>query len=1008
MSAEEAQSHSHYYAKRSRAGNETASCAQPLSTEPDMSDHEEATPPPFRCGPPMGCAERYSEWRQNCSLSEWMDKTLKRGYALQFSSAPPAFNGVMESAMRNPQDAAALSAEIKELLGKGAITTVPPEEVEKGFYSRYFLVPKKTGGVRPILDLRSLNNCIVERPFHMLTTKHLLECVQPGDWLTTIDLKDAYFHVPILPKHRKFLRFAFQGTAYEYQRIAFGYSLAPRTFSKCVETALEPLRRRGLRILFYLDDLILMAPTEELAMSHTAQLVRHISLLGFAINWKKSSPTPSQQAVYLGIQLDSSIMRAKLTELRQDAIRAALQRCQALQSVTVLSVMHLLGLMSAAHVVVPLGLLHMRLIQRWFAHLRVDPRRHKRRLVTIPLSVKPNLDYWESPQVMRHGVPMGRVMSHISVFTDASLSGWGGTCLSHAVGGTWPESTNSHINVLELSTVLLVLNHFAPLIRGRDVLIRTDNQTTAAYINRQGGVRSAHLLREATELWLWAHTNLRSMRALHIPGILNKGADLMSRGGPRNGEWRLHPDIVQQIWSMFGRAEVDLFASRENTHCPLWFSLRTQDESPLGIDAFAHRPWPQTLLYAFPPVPLIPRVLSRVRAEKLSVILIAPERISASWFPEMSQLLSASPWPIPWRMGALSQVGLAPERDRLERQGLPPAVINTIQSARAASTTALYTGKWLSFQRWCEDKGIDPVICPVNGILMFLQMLFDRNLAPSTLKVYASAISSCHEGFGDKSVFSHPLVRRFLQGARRKRPVSRVLAPQWDLPLVLQALSNQPFEPIAQISLKWLSIKTALLLALTSTKRVSDLCALSIHPSCLAINGDGSSAVLRPNPTFIPKNIRSSFRSRTITLSAFFPAPHREEREESLNKLCPVRALACYVERTAAVRSTQQLFVHYSEASVGKPLSKQRLSHWLCDGIAHAYVNAGRTPPPSIRAHSTRSVAASTALFGGVSVRDICTAASWSSPCPFIRFYLMDVSQGSLTHSVLSVAAGES
>ncbi|KAL3046904.1 hypothetical protein OYC64_021178 [Pagothenia borchgrevinki] len=76
----------------------------------------------------------------------------------------------------------------------------------------------------------------------MLTVKQLLGLVQPGDWFTTIDLKDAYFHVEIAPEHRKYLRFAFQGVAYEYSRLPFGYSLSPCTFSKCVATALQPLR----------------------------------------------------------------------------------------------------------------------------------------------------------------------------------------------------------------------------------------------------------------------------------------------------------------------------------------------------------------------------------------------------------------------------------------------------------------------------------------------------------------------------------------------------------------------------------------------------------------------------------------------------------------------------------------------------------------------------------------------------------------------------------------------
>ena len=348
-------------------------------------------------------------------------------------------------------------------------------------------------------------------------------------------------------------------------------------------------------------------------------------------------------------------------------------------------------------------------------------------------------------------------------------------------------------------------------------------------------------------------------------------------------------------------------------------------------------------------------------------------------------------------------MGLAPERERLERLGLPPAVVHTIQAARALSTTACYAAKWAAFQRWCVENNYEPTSCPLPCVLTFLQLLVDRNLALSTIKTYAAAISSCHEGYGERSVFAHPLVKRFLKGVRRQRPVARPLAPQWDLLLVLRALGEPPFEPLSQISLKFLSLKTALLLALTSAKRVSDLCALSVSPSCLHIREDGSAATLRPNPSFMPKVITSSFRSRDISLDAFFPPPHGSEREEMSHRLCPVRALSHYVARTASFRQTQQLFVHYRELSQGKALTKQRLSHWLCDAITQAYVTAGVDPPSGVRAHSTRALSSSTALLRGMAVEDICAAASWASPCPFVRFYMRDMSESSLTHSVLNV-----
>ena len=75
------------------------------------------------------------------------------------------------------------------------------------------------------------------------------------------------------------------------------------------------------------------------------------------------------------------------------------------------------------------------------------------------------------------------------------------------------------------------------------------------------------------------------------------------------GEWRLHPDIVQAIWGCFSLAQVDHFASQETTHCPWWYSM-VCPKGTLGVEALAFT-WPQALLYAFPPFPLLPAVLAR-------------------------------------------------------------------------------------------------------------------------------------------------------------------------------------------------------------------------------------------------------------------------------------------------------------------------------------------------------------------------------------------------------------
>ena len=223
------------------------------------------------------------------------------------------------------------------------------------------------------------------------------------------------------------------------------------------------------------------------------------------------------------------------------------------------------------------------------------------------------------------------------------------------MGGCWPRTEARHSNLLELQAVRLVLQHFKPLIQGKHVLVRSDNRTTVAYINRQGGTSSIALLIAAESLWMWVSQIVLSLRALHIPGRENGGADLMSRDGPLPDEWRLHPKVVKQVGTQFGRAEVDLFATRRNSHCALWFSLARWDNPPLGVDAFAHEPWPKKLLYAFPPLRLIPPLLERVRREQLSIILVAPLHRLAPWYAGITQMMVRQPWAIPQVWGALSQ-----------------------------------------------------------------------------------------------------------------------------------------------------------------------------------------------------------------------------------------------------------------------------------------------------------------------------------------------------------------
>ncbi|XP_056116182.1 uncharacterized protein LOC130092366 [Rhinichthys klamathensis goyatoka] len=332
--------------------------------------------------------------------------------------------------------------------------------------------------------------------------------------------------------------------------------------------------------------------------------------------------------------------------------------------------------------------------------------------------------------------------------------------------------------------------------------------------------------------------------------------------------------------------------------------------------------------------------------------------------------------------------------------GLSDNVIRTIQNARVSSTRSLYECKWGVFECWCAAKHEIPFQCSVAVVLSFLQDLIDQGKAFSTIKVYLAAISACHIGFDNKTVGQYPLVCRFMKGARRALPVSKPLSPSWDLALVLEALSMSPFEPLDEIDLKILSFKTALLLALASAKRVSEIHALSVHSACTQFMPEDAGVVLRPNPAFMPKIVNSI---TPLELRAFYSPPFASSKQQKLNELCPVRALRIYIERTKGFRECDQLFVSWVKPRKGKPITKQRLSHWIVEAISLAYSSKGHEPPAGLRAHSTRGMSTSWALFKGVTIQDICEAASWSSPHTFARFYKLDVTAQTLAHAVLSV-----
>ncbi len=262
----------------------------------------------------------------------------------------------------------------------------------------------------------------------------MIKCIQPRDWFAAIDLKDAYFHVSILLRHRPFLRFASEGRAWQYRVLPFGLSLSSHVFTKIAEGALAPLREVGIRILNCLEH----GPRARTVVRSQGPGASAPQPVGASGQLGKEQALPCAENLFPWCGVDSVSMTAHLTEERAQSVLNCLSSFRGRTVAPLKLFQRLLGHMASVAAVTPLGLLHMRPLQHWL-HSRV-PRWAWRRgalWVNITQECRHSFSPWTDLAFLRAGVPLEQVSRHVVVTTDASSTGWGATCNGQAASGLW-------------------------------------------------------------------------------------------------------------------------------------------------------------------------------------------------------------------------------------------------------------------------------------------------------------------------------------------------------------------------------------------------------------------------------------------------------------------------------------------------------------------------------------------------------------------------------------------
>lgn len=230
----------------------------------------------------------------------------------------------------------------------------------------------------------------------------------------------------------------------------------------------------------------------------------------------------------------------------------------------------------------------------------------------------------------------------ISIYSDASLTGWGAFSEGIKIGGFWnPEERKHHINFLELLASLLALKSFAKDLRNCEILLKMDNTTAISYIIKTGGVQFPHLSNLARKIWDWCEKRKIWIFASYIPSKENIEADDASRNKNINTEWELSPEIYKYVAKQFGPFAIDLFASRENKKCHI-FCSRFPDPEATFIDAFTIN-WSDKNFYAFPPFALIAPTLKKIILDRAHGTIIVPFWPSQPWYPLLMSLACKPP-----------------------------------------------------------------------------------------------------------------------------------------------------------------------------------------------------------------------------------------------------------------------------------------------------------------------------------------------------------------------------
>ena len=493
------------------------------------------------------------------------------------------------------------------------------------YVTKAFLVPKPgLNKWRLVVDLRHLNSYVMEHTTKFETLKNLRHLAKRGDWMFSFDLEDGYYAVAIHEDDRKYFSVEVDGETFQFVGLPMGWTLSPYIFCKTMRTLVQELRapeapkahvvrrggrkrlknldKRGMRVLPYVDDFLVLARTRREALRFRARTEKVLSHLGLRRNPKKGQWEPAQKVEHLGLVVDtlegvfrvSDTRMKKISALARDIIQESKRRRRL---IPVRRLAQFTGLAQSVYLAVSPARFYLREL-----HDVMSSRKGWSALVRVTKQAYRDLQWWTSVPAKWNGRDIWRSAASALMHCDASKTAWGGVLNEELTARSFWNATERHYHIthLELQAVYNSVRSFLPWLKNRDVLLREDNMAVV-HILTNHTTRSRPMMELLRKLWFVCDTNNIDLRPQYIRSAANVWADQLSRDLDLE-DWRLNPEEFRRKDSEWGGATghtVDRFASMTSAQLRRYYSLQ-RDPHCEGTHSLRHD-WSGEMNWVNPP-----------------------------------------------------------------------------------------------------------------------------------------------------------------------------------------------------------------------------------------------------------------------------------------------------------------------------------------------------------------------------------------------------------------------